>query len=117
MALAATDAHGFTRCERCGRKFKNEHHCRASLGEYMPRRPEGFEALVEEYAQEHRAEQTAGEQLSLTDVASCVRCGPTDKHVDDDTGLCTTCMASDAKELAARVAGYYADTRSRRAPP
>lgn len=118
MALAAgTDALGFTRCERCGTKFKSTHHCRARLGEYMPRRPEGFDDLVHELAEEHRAEQAAGEQLALTDVGSCRRCGPTEKHVDDESGLCTTCMAADARGLASRIGAYHRDTGTRRAPP
>lgn len=119
MALAArVDARGFVRCPACGVRFKERHTCRASLGEFMPHRPEGFEALVEEFAAEHRAEQAAAEQLSFDDAAAaCTRCGGTSRHVDVESGLCTGCMAADARAQAARIAEFHRSAGLSRPPP
>ncbi|QIM20572.1 hypothetical protein G7075_04470 [Phycicoccus sp. HDW14] len=119
MALAArTDARGFVRCEACGQRFKVHHSCRVSALGYTPRRPDGFQELVDEAAAEERAAKAAGDQLTIDDLAlACTRCGSTDRHVDEDSGLCTKCMAADAREQAARVADWYAPGGPGRSPP
>ena len=119
MATAArVDAHGFTRCEQCGRRFKDQHSCRGRRGEYMPRRPADFQDLVDEAARERQAEEAAAAQLSFDDIkASCWSCGATDKHIDPASGQCTSCMAAAARETAARVADWRARTRQANSPP
>lgn len=118
-AAARVDAQGFTRCDACGQRFKNRHSCRRSaLAGYMPRRPPGFEDLVEEARLEAEAERAAGSQLSFDDAAvACSRCGRTDLHVDVDARLCTSCMAADARDHARRVADWQASTGPSRGPP
>ncbi|MBD3784933.1 MAG: hypothetical protein IE926_18615 [Micrococcales bacterium] len=120
MATATrVDAAGFTRCERCGVRFKSNHSCRSSaLDGYMPRRPPGFQDLVDEAHEQHLAEQAAAAQLTFDDVAMpCGRCGRTDLHVDDESGLCTSCLAADARALKDRVADWYGPRQPGRPPP
>ncbi|QIM19909.1 hypothetical protein G7075_00160 [Phycicoccus sp. HDW14] len=116
--VTRVDAHGFVRCDLCGQRFKNHHSCRSSALGYTPRRPEGFEDLVAQAAEQERVERAAGAQLTFDDVANpCTRCGATDRHVDVESGLCTKCMAADAREQAARVADWYAPGGPGRSPP
>lgn len=122
MALALrTDEQGYTHCT-CGVRFKNHHVCRRPLGERVTRRPAGFEELVEDAAAQARAEAeeaaAAQAQMSIDDLANaCTRCGRTDRHVDHSCGLCTACLAADARAQRDRITDWRRRTAGDLSPP
>ncbi len=101
MALAPTvDAHGFTRCDRCGTRFKVHHVCRFRRADGPAlRRPPNFAELVAQGRAEARA--AAIEQPTLLELAPpCDRCGGLDSDLDPETGICISCIAAAALEAA-----------------